>query len=152
MILPTSRLQTWNLILIWHQFLRHVEHLFKCEICGISNGITVVLKILTHEYRWFHCYGHKHSPNQRMFFSISCNIGNSFLSFSHLIIYPIHEWSWFYSQFCFIVSNDEILRSCLFLRFDIIRSHRSVTKCFLVPYGLRVSVEKNFHVTKSNFS
>ena len=81
-----------------------------------------------------------------MFFSISCNIGNYFLSFSHLIIHPIHEWSWFYRQFqfCFIVSNDETLSSCPFLRIDITRSPRSVTKYFSVPYGLRGSVEKNF--------
>ena len=45
-----------------------------------------------------------------MFFSIFCNIWNSFLSFSHLIIHPIHEWSWFYwqFQFCFFVSHDGI--------------------------------------------
>ena len=45
-----------------------------------------------------------------MFFSLSCNTGN-FLSFPHLIIHPMHEWSWFYRQFqfCVIVSNDEIL-------------------------------------------
>ena len=78
----------------------------------------IVLEILSHEYCWFHCYSHKHSPNNRMFFSISCNVGNSFLSFPHLIIHPIHEWSWFYRQFqfCFIVSNDELLRPCLFLK------------------------------------
>ena len=70
-----------------------------------------------------------------MFFSISCSVGNSFLSFPHLIIHPIHEWSWFYRQFqfCFIVSHDEILRSCQFLRIDIIRSPWSVTRCFSVP-------------------
>ena len=68
-----------------------------------------------------------------MFFFISCNIGNSFLSFPHLIIHPIHGF-WH------------------FLKINIIRSLRSVTKCFFVPYGLRGSVEKNFLVTKSNFS
>ena len=90
-----------------------------------------------------------------MLFSIFCNIRNSFLSFSHLIIHPIHEWSWFYIQFqfCCIVSNDELLRPCLFLRIDI-RSPRSVTKCFLVHNGLRGSVVKSFLVreTRSNFS
>ena len=126
----------------------------ECEICRVHNGLTTVQVILSNEYRWFHCYSHKHSPNQRMFFSISCNTGNYFLSFPHLIIHPIHEWSWFYRQFqfCFIVTNDEILRSCLFLRIDITRSSRSVTKYFFVPYGLRSSVEKDFLVTKSNFS
>ena len=45
------------------------------------------------------------------FFSFSCNVGNSFLSFSHLIIHPIREWSRFYRQFqfCCIASHDEIL-------------------------------------------
>ena len=85
-------------------------------------------------------------------FSIFCNIGN-FLSFSHLITHPIHEWSWFYRQFqfCSIISHDEILRICHFLRTDI-RSPWSITKCFSVPYGLRGSVEKNFLVIRSNFS
>ena len=55
-------------------------------------------------------------------------------------------------QFCFIDSNDELLRSFLFLRIEIIKSPRSVTKCFFVPYGLRGSVEKNFLVIRSNFS
>ena len=97
---------------------------------------------------------HKHSPNHRMFFSISCNIRNYFLSFSHSIIHPIHEWYWFYRQFqfCFIVS-DELLRPCLFLRIDI-RSSRSVTRCYLIHNGLRGSVVKSFLVkeTRSNFS
>ena len=82
-----------------------------------------------------------------MFFYIFCNIRNSFLSFLHLIIHPIHEWSWFYkqSQYFFIVSNDELLRPCLFLRIDI-RSSRSVTRSFLVPNELRGSFETNFLV------
>ena len=36
----------------------------------------IVLEILSHEYCWFHCYSHKHSPNHRMFFFIFCNVGN----------------------------------------------------------------------------
>ena len=153
MFFPTNCLQSWDPILFRHQLRGHVEHLFKCEICRISNGMTIVLVILSHKHRWFHGYSHKHSPNHRMFFSIFCNIGKSFLSFSHLIIHPIHDWSWFHRhfQFCFIVSNDELLRSYLFLRIDI-RSPRSVTKCFFVPYGFRGSVEKNFLMTRSNFS
>ena len=85
-----------------------------------------------------------------MFFSFSCNVGNSFLSFSH----PIHEWSRFYRwfQFCCIASHDKILRICHFLRIDIIKSSWSITKCFSVPYGLRGSVEKNFFVIKSTLS
>ena len=75
-----------------------------------------------------------------------------FLSFSHLIIHSIHEWCWFYRQFqfCCIASHDEILRICHFLRIDIIRSPRSFTKCFSVPYGLRVSVGKNFFMMRAN--
>ena len=94
----------------------------------IHNGILIVLEILKQECRWFNRYCHKHSTNHRMFFSISCNIENSFLSFPHLIILPIHALSWFYRQFqfCFFVPHDGILRSCHFLRNDIIRSPWSV--------------------------
>ena len=71
--------------------------------------------ILSHEYCWCHCYSHEHSPNHRMFLSIFCNIHwGSFLSFSHLIIHPVQEWSCFYW-----VSNDELLRPCSSLRIDI---------------------------------
>ena len=55
----------------------------------VCDGLTIVQVILSHEYCWLHCYSHEHSPNQRMFLSIFCNIWNSFLSFSHLIIHPI---------------------------------------------------------------
>ena len=155
MILPTNCFQSWDLILFKHQFCRYVEHLFECEICRVHNGLTIVQVIFSHENCWFHCYSHEHSPNHRMFFSIFGNIWNSFLSFSHLIIHPIHEWSWFYwqFQFCFIVSNDELLRPFLFLRIDV-RSPRSVTRCFLVHNGLRDSVVKSFLVreTRSNFA
>ena len=70
-----------------------------------------------------------------MFFSISCNVGNYFLSFPHFIVLPTHEWSWFHwqFQFCSIVSHDENLRICHFLRIDITRSPWSITKCFSVP-------------------
>ena len=74
--------------------------------------------------------------------------------FSRLIIYFIHDCSWFYRQFqfCFIVSHGGILRSCHVLRIDIIRLPWSITKCFSVPYGLRGSVENNFFVIRSNSS
>ena len=72
--------------------------MFECEICRVHNGLTIVQVIPSHEYCWFHCYSHKHSPNHRMFFSFSVTF-EMFLSFSHLIIHPIHEWSWFYWQF-----------------------------------------------------
>ena len=128
---------------------------FSVRSAMFTMEFWLFLEILTNEYCWFHRYSHKHSPNNRMFFSISCNVWNSFLSFSHLIIHPIHEWSWFHwqFQFCFIVSNDELLRPCLFMRIDI-RSPRSVTRCFLVHNGLRGSVVKKFLVreTRSNFS
>ena len=80
-ILPINRLQTWDLILFWHQFRWYVEHLLKCKICDNCNGITNDLEIVSQEYRWFHCYSHEHSPNHGKFFSIFCNIGNSFLPF-----------------------------------------------------------------------
>ena len=135
-------------------FAENVEHLLQCETCSIYNGTVIVLEIFTHECRGFHRHSHKHSPNNRMFFSFSCNVGNSFLSFSHMIIHPIHEWSWFYRQFqfCFVASHDEILWICHFLRIDIIRSPWSITKCFSVPYRLRGSVEKNFFVIRLLFA
>ena len=85
MILPTNCFQSWDLILFRQQSRRYVEHLFKCEICRIRNGMTTVLVIISNEYRWFHCHSHKHSPNHTMFFSIFCTIWNYFLFFSHLI-------------------------------------------------------------------
>ena len=154
-IIPTNCFQSWDLILFRHQHRRYVEHLFVCEICRVHNGLTIVQVNLSHDYCWFHCYRHEHSPNHRMFFRIFCNNRNSFLSFSHLIIHPIHEWSWFYwqFQFCFIVSNDELLRPCPFLRIDI-GSPRSVTRHYLIHNGLRSSIMKGFLVreTRSNFS
>ena len=55
----------------------------------------------------------------RMFFSIFCNIHRRpFLSFPHLIIHPVEEWSKFRWQFwfCFIVSKDELLWPCYSLK------------------------------------
>ena len=49
MILPTTRLQTWDYVLFHHQFRRYVKHLLKCEICGIRTTITIVLEIISHE-------------------------------------------------------------------------------------------------------
>ena len=46
--------------------------------------------------------------------SFACNVGHSFLSFSHLIIYLIHE-------FYYITSHDEILSLGHFLRVVIIK-------------------------------
>ena len=145
---PINRFQSRDPILFKHQSCRHVEHWFECEICCVYNGLTFVLLIFPDEYCWFHCYSHNHFPNCRNVLSISCNVGCSFLSLPHLIIHPIHEWSWFYRQFqfCFIVSHDKILRSCHFLRIYIIKSPWYITKCFFVAYGLRGSVEKNFFV------
>ena len=59
-ILPTNCFQSRDLILFRHQSCRYVEHLFECEICSVNNGLTSVQVILSHEYRWFHCYSHKH--------------------------------------------------------------------------------------------
>ena len=150
-VFPMNLIQIEDLILFAHKFCRYVKHFLQGEIWCIHNGILIVLEILTHECRHIHRRSHKHSPNYWMFFSWTCNVWHSFLSFSHLITHPIHEWSWFYSQFqfCFIVYHDEILKSCHFLRIDIIRSPWSITKCFSVPYGLRISVEKSFSVIRS---
>ena len=90
--------------------------MFECEICCVRDGLTIVWVILCHEYRWFQCWRHAHSPYHRMFIAIFCNIHwRSFLPFSHLIIHPIQEWSGSQRQiwFCFIVPNDELLCSSL---------------------------------------
>ena len=76
MILPSSRLHTWDLVLFRHQFCWYVKHLFKKEICRIRNGLTTVQVILSHGNCWFHWYNNEHSPNDGMFFSIFCTIGN----------------------------------------------------------------------------
>ena len=58
------------------------------------------------------------SINQRMFFVVFCNIHQrSFLSFPHLIINHVQERSGSHWQywFCFVVSNDELLRPRLVL-------------------------------------
>ena len=94
------------------------------------------------------------SPNHRMFFSISCNIGNFsvFFELDHspdsrmiLVIQTIpilfHRFQWRIVEILPLLG--ELISSS---------SHRSVTKCFFVPYGLRGSVEKNFLVARSNFS
>ena len=52
--------------LIWlfgHQFFRHVEHLFQCEIFScILDGMPIVWVSLSHEYGCFPCWRHKHFP------------------------------------------------------------------------------------------
>ena len=111
-----------DLILFAHQFCRYVEHFLQGEICCIHNGILIILEILSHECRCIHRRSHKHSPSYWMFFSWACNVGHSFLSFSHLIIYFIHK-------FCCITFHDEIFGICHFLEVDIIRLPWSITKC-----------------------
>ena len=93
-VFPTNCFQSRDLILLRHQSCRYVEHLFHCEIFCILDGMPTVWVILSHEYRWFQCWRHEHSPYHRMFFAVFCNINwRSFLPFSHLIIHPIQEWS-----------------------------------------------------------
>ena len=114
------------------------------------NGLTIVQVILSHEYCWFHCNSHKHSPNHRMFLSIFCNIWNSFRSFSHLIIHPVREWSWFHwhFKFCLIVSNDKLLWPCFSLRINI-GSLRSFTRYYLIQKGMRGSIMLSFLVRET---
>ena len=82
-------------------------HLFECEICCVREELTIVQVILSHEYYWFHCYSHEHSPNHRMFLSIFCNIRNPFVFFaldhspgSRMILIPLtslilfHRFQW----------------------------------------------------------
>ena len=140
---PTNRINIEDLILFAHQFCRYVEHFLQCEICGVRNGILIVLESLSHECRWIHRHGHKHSPNYRMFFSLACKVGHSFLSFSHLIIHSSHE-------FCCITSHDENFGMCHFLRVVVVKLPWSITKWFSVPDWLLGSVEKNFLMTRTN--
>ena len=69
----------------------------------------------------------------KTFFVVLCIIHRrSFLSFPHLIIHPIQEWSgsWRHFQFCFVVSNDELLWHCSSSRADK-GCHRSIMSfCF----------------------
>ena len=44
------------------------------------NGLTIPSEILSHEHCWFHCYSHKHSPNQRMFFVVWCKHSSNIVS------------------------------------------------------------------------
>ena len=60
--------------LFGHQFRKCVAHLFHCEIFCILDGMPSVWVILSHEYRWFHCWKHEHSPFHRKFFRCLCNI------------------------------------------------------------------------------
>ena len=76
-----------------------------------------------------------------MFFSFVCNVGHSFLSFSHLIIHSIHE-------FCCITSHDEILEATSW-ELTLPVCPDVVTKWFSVPYGLRTSVEKSCFVMRT---
>ena len=126
--------------------------MFQCEVCRVHNGVTNVLLILSHEYYCFHCYNLNHSPNHRMFFSIFCNIRNSCL---------FRTWS--FTRFTNDLdstdnSNPALsfpMTNCWGHAFSWdIRSPRSVTRCFLVPNGLRGSVETNFLMreTRSNSS
>ena len=148
--------QSRDLILFRHQSCTYVEHLFECEICCVRYGLTIVQVIFPMNTLLIPLFVTVMNilQNHRMFLSIFCNIWNSVLFFPHLIIHPIHEWSWFYwqFQFCFIVSDDE-LRPCCSLRIDIV-SHRPFTKYYLIHNGLRGSIMMSFLVgeTKSNFS
>ena len=64
---------------------------FNVRLFCNRDWMTFVQVILSYEYCWSQCYSHEKSPNHGMFLSIFCNIWNSFLSFSHLIIHPVHE-------------------------------------------------------------
>ena len=93
-IFPINCVHSIDLILFRHQFRRYFEHLLKGKIYSILQGVTSVLVILSHEFSWIQCYRHEHSPYHRMFFVVFWNIHRrSFLSFSHMIIHLIQEWS-----------------------------------------------------------
>ena len=112
------------------------------DLC-IRDGMTIVQVILLHEYGWFQCYRHEHSPYHGMFLLVFCNIFHrrSFLSFPHLIIHPTQEWSRFHWDFwfCFIVSNDKLLWPYFSLG-DHNGLPRSIMKFFLIRNGLPRSI------------
>ena len=83
-----------------------------------------------------------------MFFSISWNIRNSFLSFPHLIIHRFTndlESTDYSFSFCFIVSNDKIVEAMLFFE----NQHRVSTMYHLIHQGLRGSIMMNFLVRET---
>ena len=147
---PTNRIHIWDLILFCYEFRRYVEHMLTCEICSIHNEILIVLEFLPMNV----ADSIVTAINIHQIIEFSSTLPATLEFFSRLIIYFIHDCSWFYRQFqfCFIVSHGGILRSCHVLRIDIIRLPWSITKCFSVPYGLRGSVENNFFVIRSNSS
>ena len=140
--MTTNCFQSRDLILFRHQSCRYVEHLFRCEVFCIRDGMTIVQVILSNEYCRFQCYRHEHSPYQRMFFSVFCNIHRrSFWSFPHLIIHLFKndpgptDNSNSVSSF----PNDKLLWPCSSLR-DHNGLPRSVTRYYLVHSGLRCSI------------
>ena len=102
-----SALFTMELRLFWKFSPMNVAGIHRYNTITFTKLLNVLLLLLQH---W-------------KFFSV-------FFALDHS---PMHEWSWFYRQFqfCFVDSNDELLRPCLFLRIDI-KSPRSVTKNFFV--------------------
>ena len=58
--------QSWHLILFRHQSCRNVEDVFRCDICCMHNGLTIVQVILSHECCWFHRYSQKHYKSQNV--------------------------------------------------------------------------------------
>ena len=85
------------------------------------------------------------SPNNRMFFSFSCNVGYFFClfrtwSFTQTVPILLYRFPWWNFE------NLPLLESWYY------QVAWTITKCFPAPYGLRGSVEKNFFVIKSNFS
>ena len=73
--------------------------MFPC----IFDGMQIVWVILSHEYRCFQCWRHKHSPNHRTFVDVlHCSFWRTVQHLSQSIIYSVQEWSWSYRKvrFC----------------------------------------------------
>ena len=76
----------WDLLYSWCLSVRSL---------AVRDGLTIVWVILSHEYRWFQCWRHAHSPYHRMFFAIFCNIHwRSFLPFFALDHSPYWRMIW----------------------------------------------------------
>ena len=135
--------QSWDLILFRHQSRRYVEHFVWVWDLSCSQWIGNCSGI----------FPMNTADSNFTFFSISCNIWNSFV-FSASDHSPD-------SRMILILKTIPILFHRFHWRnFGVLpllekwycEVALSITKCFFVPYGLHSSVDKNFLVTRSNFS
>ena len=90
----------------------YVEHLFKCEICRVYNGLTIVQVILSHEYCWFHCYSHEHSKSQNVFLRLLSHSSKNVSVFSELDHSPYPRTIWILTTNSNSVSSSPKMNCC----------------------------------------